>query len=67
MRQKKKLNLVDQFIGTSLNIVESMLLKLFNIGDSHSTLYFPKTTFNDFYLFDTLSTKIPLQQIYIYF
>jgi len=61
--QKKKLNLVDQLLGTSLNIVETMLLKLSNVGDSHSTLYFLKTTFNDFYLFDTLSTKIPLQQI----
>jgi hypothetical protein len=46
--------------------VECMLLKLSNFGDSHSTLYLTKTTFNNFYLFDTLSTKIPLQQTFFF-
>lgn len=52
---------------TNLNFVESMLLKLSNVDDSHSTLHFTKTTFNDFCVFDKLSTKIPLQQIYKFF
>lgn len=55
-----------KIICTSLNIVESLFIKLSNVGDSHSTLYFTKTTFNDFYLFDTLSTKILLQQIFFF-
>ena len=37
-----------KIICTGLNIVESMLLKLSNVGDSHSTPNFMKTTFNDF-------------------
>jgi len=55
-----------EIICTGLNIVESVLLKLSNVGDSQSTLYFMKTTFNDFYPFDTLSTKIPPQQIFFF-
>ena len=32
-----------------------------------TALAFHEDYFNDFYVFDKLSTKIPLQQIYIYF
>ena len=56
-------------ICTSLNIVDNtrVLLKLSNVGGTHSSLYFLKTAFNNFYLFDTLSSKIPLQQIVYFF
>jgi hypothetical protein len=53
-----------KIIWTNLNIVESMLLKLSNVDDSHSTLYFTKTTSNNLYVFHKLSTKIPRQPIF---